>query len=217
MVKLLITGYMHSGTTMLMSLINAHPQVGCIEFEQGYVEYYDKPREWVLIQASRKVPELKKYVWGDKLPWGLKSHEKKGIRSIKFSRRWLKLFKKQARILHILRHPIDVALSGAGKKPREKNLNDIMSSVLPYIDFLNENKRCATIVYEELVYNPEIYLPKIFEFINVKVTDKIINKVINTQLKFGKINADRAYSYKKFEIETDIDYQKIIEKVKNKL
>lgn len=208
---------MHSGTTMLMSLINAHPQVGCIEFEQAYIEYYDKPRKWILTQASRKVPEMKKYVWGDKLPWGWNSHEKKGVRSIKFSRRWLKLFKTQARVLHILRHPVDVALSGRGNTPRKRILNDIVSSVSPYIDFLNNNKRCATVVYEELVCNPEIYLPKIFEFINVKVTPKIINKVINTQLKFGKINADRAYSYKKLGIETDIDYQKLIEKVNNKL
>jgi len=202
---------------MLMSLINAHPQVGCIEFEQAYVEYYDKSRKWILIQASRKVPELKKYVWGDKLPWGLKSHEKKGARAIKFSKRWLKLFKNQARILHIMRHPIDVALSGRGNIPSKRILNDIVSSVSPYIDFLNENKRCATVVYEELLYNPEIYLPKIFEFINVKVTPKIINRVINTELKFGKINVDRAYAYKRLGIETDIDYEKLIGKVKNKL
>jgi len=39
MVKIFITGFKHSGTTMLMQLVQAHPQVGGIENEASYIEY----------------------------------------------------------------------------------------------------------------------------------------------------------------------------------
>jgi hypothetical protein len=47
MTKILITGFMHSGTTLLLQLINSHSEVGWIQFEDGYIEF-DKPKEWVL-------------------------------------------------------------------------------------------------------------------------------------------------------------------------
>jgi hypothetical protein len=219
MVKLLITGFMHSGTTMLMHLVRAHPQVGWIEFEENFIEY-DKPKEWLVMMAKKKVPSFNKEVWGEKIPWGWHRHEVNAKRVITFSKKWLKTFGKYARILHILRHPIDVALSGSGSNtPRKIVLDAIFSSVPDYINFLNDHpKRCTTIVYEELLYNPEIYLPKIFEFINVKTIKGAIDKVLNTEFgTFGKINPDRAYAHRKLGVETDIDYEEIIGKVNYKL
>ena len=43
MVKIFITGFRHSGTTMLHQLIKAHPQVGWIENEESFIEF-DKPK-----------------------------------------------------------------------------------------------------------------------------------------------------------------------------
>lgn len=217
MVKIFVTGYRHSGTTMLMNLLRTHPQVGWIEMEESYIEF-DKPKEWVIMMAKKRVHNLKKKAWGEKIPWGDRKEDRNAKRVIKNSKRWLKFFKKDGRVLHILRHPIDVASSGMpdGKVGKEA-LKQILNTVPKYIDYTNNNKRCATIVYEDLVINPREHLHKIFKFCGLISSEAILNKVINTTLKFGKINADRAFAFKKTGFKTEIDYDKIIEKVELRL
>jgi len=46
---------------------------------------------------------------------------------------------------------------------------------------------------------------------------KIIQKVMNGPLKFGKINADRAFAYRKKDVKKEFDYNKLIERIKNRL
>jgi len=217
MTKILIIGFRHSGTTMLMQLLKAHPQVGWIEFEESYIEF-DKPREWVLMMAKKKVSNLKKYAWGEKIPWALRKNDINGQRVIGFSKKWLRYFAKNARVLQILRHPIDVALSGRpGNSVGKKEMKYMKSSIPKVIDFVNSNKRCATIVYEDLVAHPEIHLPNIFRFLKLNDNKKVVNKIINTPLKFGKINADRAYAYKNKTPNMKFDYDMFVETLRRRL
>lgn len=217
MIKLLITGFRHSGTTMLLQLIRSHPQVGWIENEESYIEF-DKPKDWILGMASLKVPNLKENVWGEKIPWETRETDKNAQRAIKFSKRWLKFFGKDARVLQILRHPLDVHLSGKMEyKVDLKEFKFMLNSIEKYIDFINNDKRCATIIYENLVINPEIYLPKIFHFLNLSVNKKIINKVLNTPLKFGKINSSRAFNYKEKGIKFNVNYDALINRIGNEI
>jgi hypothetical protein len=214
MTKILITGFRHSGTTMLMKLLRAHPQVGWIEDEESYIEF-DKDRDWILMLAKKKVPNLKKFAWGEKIPWAVRPNDMEAERAIKFSKKWLKYF-KDGRVLHILRHPADVLLSGAGV------IGDIekkywMSSVPKMIEFCNSNKRCSTIVYEGLLTNPEIHLLHIFKFLGLDTNQKIIKKVRNTKLKFGKINLDRAFAFKKKDIKFKFDYEKLLDTIERVL
>lgn len=212
--KILITGFKHSGTTMLMALLRNHPQVGWIELETRYVEV-DKPRKWMIMMAKKRVSNLKEKVWGEKIPWGDIDTGGDASRSIKFTKRWLKLFRKEARVLHIIRHPLDVAASGQmDMRPGHKVLKQIVKSVPAYIDFINNNLRSATIVYEDLVSNPQKHLTNIFDFCGLDSTKKVVNQVINTPtLKYGKINAERAFAFKKKGIESPIDYKKILERL----
>jgi len=216
MTKILITGFRHSGTTMLMQLLRAHPQVGWIEFEEGYIEY-DKPREWILMMAKRRVPNLKTHAWGEKLPWAVRKDDINGQRVINFSKKWLKFF-KDGRVLLILRHPIDVALSGRGDNNVGKlEMKYMQRSIPKVIDYINGNKRCAIITYEDLVTHPEIHLPNIFQFLRLDDNEKIVKKVINTPLKFGKINADRAFAYRHRNVTANVDYDEFLKKIKNRL
>lgn len=211
MVKILITGYKHSGTTMLMQLLRNHPQVGWIEMEESYVEF-DKPKEWVIMMARKRVANLKKKAWGEKIPWGNRDTDKNAARSIAFTKKWLKMFRTQARVLHIIRHPIDVASSGRPDgNPGNKTLNQILNSVPKYIDYINNNLYCATVVYEDLVANPREHLHNIFNFCGLMSTEKILDVVTGSPLKFGKINADRAYAFEKKGVESTVDYEKILE------
>ena len=217
MVKILITGFKHSGTTMLHQLIKAHPQVGFIENEEGFIEF-DKPKEWVLMFAQKTAGNLKRNAWGEKLPWGTRGNDIKAKRPIGIITKWLKYFKYDGRVIHILRHPLDVVLSGLnGNKVVQSDLNFILDTVPKVINFTNTKKKCASIVYEDLLTKPEIHLRNIFEFLNLKTSDNIIKKVINTSLKFGKINADRAFAYKKKGVNIEIDYNGIIDLIKYRL
>lgn len=213
MTKILITGYRHSGTTMLMQLLRSHPQVGWIEFEESYIEF-DKPREWVLMMARKKVPDLKKYAWGEKIPWGNRKSDKDAKRAIEFSRKWLKYFKGEARVLHILRHPIDTILSGRGSSIQvpKKEFNHLVNTLEKYIDFVNYSKRTQTIVYENLVLEPKKYLSEIFNFLGLNNNKKIVDKVANSDLKFGKINSDRAYAYRKKDVNFQYDYDVLLKR-----
>jgi len=215
MVKILITGFRHSGTTMLMSLVRAHPQVGWIEFEESYIDY-DKPKNWILMQGRKKVPNMKKYAWGEKIPWGTRDTDVNGKRAIRITKKWLKFFGGKARVLHILRHPFDVAISGVGKIGK-KDWKYISTTVPIVIDYMNTRPKCATIVYEDLVIRPQIHLRNIFQFLNLDSDPKTVQKIIDTPLKFGKINADRAFAFRNKNINKDFDYDKLIERVKKRL
>ena len=210
--KILITGYKHSGTTMLMSLLRNHPQVGWIEMEESYIEF-DKPKKFIVMMASQKVKNLKQQAWGEKIPWGDRKEDKNCVRAIGFTKKWLKFFEKDARVLHILRHPLDVSSSGRADGNFDSDtLKQVLDTVPKYINFINNNSYCATIVYEDLVINPREHLNNIFNFCGLKSNGKILTKVENTQLKFGKINADRAFAFRKEGVHPDIDYDAIINK-----
>lgn len=213
MVKILITGFKHSGTTMLLGLLRNHPQVGWIEMEEAYIEY-DKPKKWVLQMASKRVPNLKEKAWGDKIPWGNRPEDKDAKRPIEFTKKWLKYFGKQSRVLHIIRHPIDTASSGRPDgNPGEGTLKQILNSLPPYIDFINKSSYAATIVYEDLLINPKEHLHNIFNFCDLISSEKILNRVMNGPLKYGKINADRAFAFKKKGVESTADYQSMIDQL----
>jgi hypothetical protein len=217
MTKVLIIGFRHSGTTMTMQLIKAHPQVGWIEDEESYIEI-NKPKDWILMMARKRVPNLKKFAWGEKIPWAVRANDIEGKRAIQMSKRWLKYFGKDARVLHILRHPLDVALSGHGHKVGMVEMKYMMSSLPRVIDFVNSNKRCATIVYEDLVTNPKIHLPNVFKFLNLRNNKKIVRKVINTPLKFGKINPSRALAHQvNSATNMEIDYDKFLNMLNRRL
>lgn len=214
MVKILLTGFRHSGTTMLMQLLRAHPQVGWIEFEESYIDM-GKTKEWVLMMAKKRVPNLKKEAWGEKIPWGTRLTDKNGQRAINMTKKWLKFFRKEARVIQILRHPLDVLLSSGGLKISQKELKHTINSIEKVIEFMNLHNRCGVMIYENLVTNPEIRLINLFDFLQLNSTEKVVNKVINTKLKFGKINADRAYAYIKKNIQTDVNYAEMTKNIKN--
>jgi len=219
MVKVLVTGFKHSGTTMLMRLLNAHPQVCKIEFETGYIEFKDKPPSWYKDRAKNSCPDMKNFVWGEKLPWGTRENDLKAERAIEFSKRWLKVFGKQTRILHIIRHPMDVALSRFPlpldncKIINEEALRYYQSSIPKYIDFLNGCDKCASIIYEEIMERPVDICKNTFEFLEIKSDEKTVKKVLDTV----KLKTDRAYAFLNKGIECNIKYDPIWERINKRL
>ena len=219
MVKILITGFKHSGTTLLHNLIKDHPQVGWIEFEEALIEY-DKSPQWILAMAQNSGVNLKNEAWGEKLPWGTRENDWKAKRAIMFTKKWLHYFRKEARVLHILRHPLDVALSRYPSKSSVNNtkidkkmLQYYLNSVPQYLGFIADQKYCATVVYEELLERPDIMLWNVFHFLNLDKNPNTIRNII----AHNNIDRSRAYAYKGKGIVYDFDYDKLVEGVERKL
>jgi hypothetical protein len=216
--KVLITGFKHSGTTLLHQLIDAHPQVGHIENEKNLITY-DKPVEWVLLFASKYVSNLKKKMWGEKIPYG-KSISDDENKAIEMITKWLKYFKDEARVIHIVRHPLDVVLSGSlhRRNYMQSDLDFILRSVSKVIDFTNPINKCATLIYEDLVSNPSYYLYRIFSFLGLDTDRETIKRVVDApELKFNKINSNRAFAFKKKGLDDSVDYEGIKVNIKYKL
>ncbi len=214
MIKILITGFMHSGTTLLHQLVKAHPQVGWIENEKNYIEY-DKPKQWILMMASKQVSNPNQYAWGEKIPYKQKGGAERACSLI---HKWKHYFTSEAKILNIVRHPIDVALSSTAERYEYNTeyLNLILDVVPKVCHEVNQLDEGISLVYEELLEDPYPYLKSIFSFLTLKDDEDTISNIIDSvELKFNKINADRAYAFRKKGLEDIINYNDIINNMKS--
>ena len=64
---------------------------------------------------------------------------------------------------------------------------------------------------------PEKHLVNILNFLKLKSDKKTISRIINTPLRFGKINADRAFAHKGKGIKVKVDYDRIVSLVRKRL
>lgn len=213
MVKVLVTGFKHSGTTMMMNLLNTHPQVAMIENEKAYIEY-NKSKQWVAMMIGKNSPDMKKYICGEKLPWGIRENDLKAKRAIDFSYKWLTYFGSDARILCMVRHPIDVALSRFPLMQLKNNdrqdvtmYHYFINSMPVYLSWARSKKQCGVVVYEELLKYPSVYLSRIFHFLKIQNDKKTIAKV----LERCPIDKSRAYAFIKKGVEDLYDYKRLIE------
>ncbi|MFW9871504.1 MAG: sulfotransferase [Candidatus Thorarchaeota archaeon] len=213
MAKILIIGFQHSGTTLLRALINSHPQVSMI-YHEGRIIELNKSKEFIMKIVSDMVyPDGKKMSWGDKIPW----MDGKGDRIIRLSKRWLKFFGKSARVILILRHPLDIALSIAPVQYK-KELKLIMRSTPKVIDFVNQDRRCSVVLYEDLVLKPYETLRELFLFCGLRADKKVVRRVAEKKdLRFGGINPKRAFAYRRKGFGEVVDYEKLVGGVKRKL
>lgn len=204
--RILIIGFQHSGTTILSSLVQNHPQVSSIFNEHRYIEVCKTKRD-ILRFVSNYAPL--DTVWGDKIPW----MDGKGDRIINLSKRWFKFFGKKARVVHILRHPLDVALSIDPLSPQTQ-LPLILKSMPKVIEFINTDERATTILYEDLLMSSIKTLSYLYSFCGLSTKEKIINRIMNIDFKFGKIDSSkgqsRVFAYKNKDISIEVDYNKLI-------
>ena len=198
--RLFVTGFQRGGTTLVRRLLHTHPQVECM-IHEGRILNKSKNIEDVyrVAQNYRKWEGDIDGVWGEKVPWNSGSGEE--ITS--YINRWVKFFKEDARIVNIIRHPVDTGLSNQKKgwMGTAVTVNRWKTSMPRVIKRVKEyNHSGLNIVYENLLLNPKIVLERLFYHCDLINSEEVVNKVAEAgkeELRwFDKIEPSRAFAHR---------------------
>ena len=208
--QILIIGFQRSGTTLLRRIINGHPEVKKIFHEQFLLNKFVNVK---ILFAYLRVRGInpKKGNWGEKVPF---YPSVKGFPIINYCETWNDYFDRRSRILHIIRHPLDVAFSITNKY-KKQNFNYALKlykeRMIKYIPKIMEMDNTFTFKYEDLLLNPDKLIPRIFWFCGLdKDTDfkSYLSKIPNS--KYQKIDKSRSFAYKKKKFRYDVDLTDVI-------
>ena len=197
--KILVIGFQRSGTTLLRRMITIHPQVKKIFHENFLMSKYRKDRKKLIQHIGEYKVKIDKHNWGEKVPFY--GNIKGGLHPLTYCNVWSELF-PDSKIVHIIRHPIDVGLSTINKYPNINDINKplkkyikVMTSLIGNIDKLENS---ITIKYEDLLLDTDETINRVFKFCGLKEDVEIQTRMSKIKRpKFQKINSSRAFNYKK--------------------
>ncbi len=201
--KIFLTGFQRSGTTLLRHVVYNHPDARIMYHEICVLK---KPCNFIKF-------DIDKENWGEKLPWFTNKTKfyKKSI--FEYCKAWNDKFKSESKIIQIVRHPIDVLYSNLRTfKFTYKRTYNLMNRFFPItIPKIDSFPNCLSIKFEDLVINPFETLYKVYNFIGLDTSDDVINGVINNKrYRLKGIIKDRAFAYKTDPTEIPkFDYTKI--------
>lgn len=221
--KILITGFQRSGTTLLRNLFSLHPEIKHVFHEQCILQHF-KTKE-----QMRKIKELPDYQtlnkrnrrgkyrtaikakidfdlvadnWGEKVPYyGLVFRKGYNGPMKEYCKLWNDFFYPDCKIIHIIRHPLDVGLSTRKRgysRGVTKPIRQYKKAVPTVIKMFDDFPNVITIKYEGLVMNPKESLKFLFDECSLTSSERVIDNIMNSDVYwFGFINPDRAFNFRK--------------------
>jgi len=215
--NILITGMQRSGTTLLRRIFTIHPQVRHIFHESFFLSKFKTSK---LLNAHMKSIDInpKQKRWGEKCPYYPNIRR---IRPEEYCETLHEWYPKKFRVVHIIRHPIDIAKSNVEKFKYIKSVHAplrMYKSIVPRI--INNFEKLPYIIqikYEDLLLNPDIVIPEIYEFCNLKSDINFRKKL--KKLKnpiYQQLNSDRAFAYKQGKQGIKLEFSDVFE-VTNKI
>ena len=210
--NILIVGFQRSGTTLLRRLIQLHPQVSRI-FHEHFLVKRCKDKQTLLNYVSKHKVNPTIDNWGEKVPY-FPSARKYPI--VKYCEQWESYFGSSSRILHIVRHPYDIALSNVKKF---KNIHTVEQPISIYkkiipnaVKKIDKMKSTYTFKYEDLLMDPDQIMFNIYKHCGLKpdIDFKKKMKAIENH-RYQKIDPSRAFAYQEQNTNWEYDLDSVIE------
>lgn len=195
--KILIIGFPRSGTSLMKRIIMRHPDVEKIFFEANLMKRIGTNRENtlnILLPPKKNVGEKVIY------EKGIMGTKRSGSPTpVEYCQRWNNRFKKEARIIQIIRHPYDVWNSILIKKYIARNkkhaIIKMFKNYFKYIpkcfDRISKFENCLTVKYEDVIMNPNILNLKIYRHCNLSLDFKMAE-----HMKRSKVFAYKRIGFK---------------------
>jgi hypothetical protein len=199
--RILVTGFQRSGTTLLRRLLCQHPDVDYIIHEGRLIQKANS--KVALTNMARSIAheqghdiDTKRGVWGDKVPFPA---GRPG--PVEYYRKWMKMFGRSARVVLIVRHPYDVAVSS--KRTFDQSAEKIIkayAAVMPRVmrEALRDN--VLIIKFEELLASPIPEMKRVLKYCKLNHSDDVVRKMAASgkeELRyFDGIESSRAFAYK---------------------
>jgi len=195
--NILIIGFQRSGTTLLRRLLQLHPQVRRV-FHESFFLAKTKDKQTLIQHVERMGVNTEKDNWGEKCPY---YPNLKKIPIFKYCDIWNRYFGDKSRILHIVRHPYDCALSNVKKFKHipsvDNPLNLYRRSVSPSVVKVSKMKSAFTFKYEDMVLDSDRMMFDIYKHCGLKPDINYRKKMraIKNSV-YQKIDMSRAFNYK---------------------
>lgn len=212
--NILVIGFQRSGTTLLRRLLQLHPQIRKIYHEIFLLKKYND-KQSLLQFVSQSGINIKTENWGEKVPFFPTT--KKNI-ILKYCEQWNEYFGKNSRILHIIRHPYDVALSNVKKFKYVKNIDKpikLYKSVMPeFVETIGNMESTYTFKYEDLLLHSDEMMFNIYKHcgLNPNIDFRKKMQQIANQ-KYQQIDPNRAFAYKNQTVKWKYDIADVLEEM----
>ena len=184
---IMIGGCGRSGTTLLLSIIGAHPNIFSFPTEVGtFLEWHDS-LSLTSSKQDEKVPRLDRFyraLLKNKISEETTRWCEKTPGHVRHFGEILDYFNEDIKLIHIVRDCRDVTLSRHPSKPDEywvspaRWINDVKAG-LEYQD----HPQVLTIKYENLILNYNETIEEICDFINEECTEELYSYLEHTNVK----------------------------------
>lgn len=222
--KTLVVGFPRSGTTKMCRLIDAHPMNDHLFIEKFVILDEDRNKQWLYNNSKHngKPFHWMRDSWCEKIVYESEYHPHFHVRRsqmtpMDYCDEFTDWFKHEAKIIHILRHPIDAWNSlkklRSGQGHRFENIPNEIKEYIDYVptivEELAKRPNILTVKFEDVISKPMIASKLIYEFCEYKWTPDLV---------FKKLKTDRVFAYKNNKWKHDPNYQfKPVIKAMNKI
>jgi len=192
----------------LRRLFTIHPEVRKIFHESFFLSKHKNARS-LSTYVKHHYINPKKDIWGEKCPF---YPDIKKIKPETYCRKLHSWYPKKFRVIHIIRHPIDVANSNIKKFDYIRDINQplrMYRKIIPRIVSELTESYVLHIKYEYLLLEPDLVIPKIFSFCNLTPDidyKRRLKKIENPN--YQKINSSRAFAFLKEEQNINMNFDK---------